>query len=121
MLDLHVADKAETEKVAGLLAGVGTGDHVVDPATGLVRVHAGTDGTGVVFEAVRRLDEAQIWVADLALHKPTLDDVFLQLTGRPAEEVADEEDFVEPTKKRKRRGRRHEPEAEPEHEEVSAS
>jgi ABC-2 type transport system ATP-binding protein len=102
VLDLHVSDKAETEKTAGILAGIGSGDHVVDPSTGLVRIHAGTDGTGVVFEAVRRLDESKVWIADLALHKPTLDDVFLQLTGRPAEEV-EEEDFVEPEKKGRRR------------------
>jgi ABC-2 type transport system ATP-binding protein len=105
LLELHVADKAETERTAGILAGIGTGDHVVDPATGLVRVHAGTDGTGVVFEAVRRLDESKIWIADLALHRPTLDDVFLQLTGRPAEET-EEEDFVEPQKKQRRRRRK---------------
>ena len=35
--------------------------------------------------AVRRLDEAGIIVADLALRRPSLDEVFLTLTGRPAE------------------------------------
>ncbi|HEX6844862.1 MAG TPA: ATP-binding cassette domain-containing protein [Actinomycetota bacterium] len=109
LLELHVSDKAETARAAGILAGIGTGDHVVDPQTGLVRVHAGTDGTGVVFEAVRRLDEGKVWIADLALHKPTLDDVFLQLTGRPAEETEDEDEAaVEPTKKRRGRSRKKE-------------
>jgi ABC-2 type transport system ATP-binding protein len=108
LLELHVADNAETEKAAGVLAGVGTGEHVVDPQTGLVRVHAGTDGTGVVFEAVRRLDDAKIWIADMALHKPTLDDVFLTLTGRPAEEVEvdDEGEAEEPARRRGRRRRK---------------
>src|SRR6185295_16233768 len=50
VLELHVRDKSETEKAAGALAGLGTGEHVVDPQTGLVRITAGTDGTGVVFE-----------------------------------------------------------------------
>ncbi|MGN6485462.1 MAG: ATP-binding cassette domain-containing protein [Thermomicrobiales bacterium] len=39
-------------------------------------------------EAVRELDAAGIELADLALRRPTLDDVFLTLTGRPADEVA---------------------------------
>jgi ABC-2 type transport system ATP-binding protein len=41
---------------------------------------------GVIAEAVRRLDQAGIGIDDIALHRPTLDDVFLSLTGRPAEE-----------------------------------
>ena len=105
LLELHVTDKGETENAANLLQGIGSGDHEVDPSTGLIRIHAGDDGTGVVFEAVRRLDESKIWVEDLALHKPTLDDVFLQLTGRTAEEVEDE-DFVEPDKKGRRKKKR---------------
>jgi ABC-2 type transport system ATP-binding protein len=34
---------------------------------------------------VRRLDAAGVVLSDLALRRPTLDDVFLALTGRPAE------------------------------------
>jgi ABC-2 type transport system ATP-binding protein len=45
---------------------------------------------GAIAEAVRRLDEAGVGIADVALHRPTLDDVFLTLTGRAAE-VAEEE------------------------------
>ena len=40
---------------------------------------------GLVAEAVRALDAAQIGIAELALREPTLDDVFLSLTGRSAE------------------------------------
>ena len=38
-------------------------------------------------EAVRELDAAGIELADLALRRPTLDDVFLSLTGRPADDA----------------------------------
>jgi ABC-2 type transport system ATP-binding protein len=41
---------------------------------------------GVIAEAVRRLDQAGVGIDDIALHRPTLDDVFLSLTGRPVEE-----------------------------------
>ena len=44
-------------------------------------------GSRSVIEAVRLLDDAQIAIADIALRRPTLDDVFLSLTGRSAEEV----------------------------------
>jgi ABC-2 type transport system ATP-binding protein len=43
-------------------------------------------------EAVRRLDEAGVGVEDLALRRPTLDDVFLALTGHAAEEVPAEQE-----------------------------
>ena len=43
-----------------------------------------------IVEAVRRLDDAGVDVEDLALRRPTLDDVFLSLTGHAAEERSDE-------------------------------
>jgi ABC-2 type transport system ATP-binding protein len=46
---------------------------------------------GAIADAVRRLDEAGIGVDDVALNRPTLDDVFLTLTGRAAEAAEEEE------------------------------
>jgi ABC-2 type transport system ATP-binding protein len=46
---------------------------------------------GTIVEAVHRLSEAGVDVEDLALRRPTLDDVFLTLTGRAAEERAEDE------------------------------
>jgi ABC-2 type transport system ATP-binding protein len=43
-------------------------------------------GGGAIMEAVRRLDEAKLTVDDVAIRRPTLDDVFLSLTGHAAEE-----------------------------------
>jgi ABC-2 type transport system ATP-binding protein len=40
---------------------------------------------GAIAEAVRRLDEAGIGIDDIAVRRPTLDDVFLTLTGHAAE------------------------------------
>jgi ABC-2 type transport system ATP-binding protein len=40
---------------------------------------------GTIVEAVRRLDEAGVDVDDVTLRRPTLDDVFLALTGRTTE------------------------------------
>jgi ABC-2 type transport system ATP-binding protein len=43
-------------------------------------------------EAVRRLDEVDVAVDDLGLRRPTLDDVFLSLTGHAAEATDDEQE-----------------------------
>ena len=50
-------------------------------------------GAGVLIEALRRLDAEGIVVLDVALRRPTLDDVFLTLTGHAAE---DEQPAAEP-------------------------
>jgi ABC-2 type transport system ATP-binding protein len=54
----------------------------------LVRVSV-RERTGAIVEAVHRLSEAGVGVDDLALRRPTLDDVFLSLTGHAAEEAQD--------------------------------
>jgi ABC-2 type transport system ATP-binding protein len=42
-------------------------------------------GNGVrLADVVRELDRAGVAAADVGLRRPTLDEVFLQLTGRPA-------------------------------------
>jgi ABC-2 type transport system ATP-binding protein len=48
--------------------------------------------SGVIVDAVRRLVEADVGVDDIALRRPTLDDVFLTLTGHAAEEAQAGED-----------------------------
>jgi len=47
---------------------------------------------GTIVEAVRRLDQAGVAVKDLGLRRPTLDDVFLSLTGHVAEATDDAEE-----------------------------
>jgi ABC-2 type transport system ATP-binding protein len=41
---------------------------------------------GAIAEAVRRLDQAGVGIGDIAIRRPTLDDVFIALTGHAAEE-----------------------------------
>ena len=48
--------------------------------------------TGAIAEAVRRLDEAGVGIDDIAVRRPTLDDVFISLTGHaPEQEDADKD------------------------------
>jgi len=73
---------------AWALAGLAAGTPVVDAGRGLVSVPA--VNPGVLAEVVRRLDAAGIAVADLALRRLSLDDVFLRLVGHTTE-ARDEE------------------------------
>ena len=52
-------------------------------------------GSGAIMEAVRRLDEASVGVDDVAVRRPTLDDVFLSLTGHAGRANADGETELE--------------------------
>jgi ABC-2 type transport system ATP-binding protein len=63
------------------------------PATeaGLVKVGV-RERRGAIVEAVRRLSEAGVGVDDLTLRRPTLDDVFLALTGHAAEAAREEQE-----------------------------
>jgi ABC-2 type transport system ATP-binding protein len=63
-------------------APVADGDHVTVGVRGRA---------GAIVEAVRRLDAAGVGVEDIALRRPTLDDVFLALTGHAAEAGEDEQ------------------------------
>jgi ABC-2 type transport system ATP-binding protein len=55
----------------------------LQPSTNGVAVRL--DGKGDLAGVVRALDSAEVAVADLHLHAPTLDDVFLAKTGRSLE------------------------------------
>jgi ABC-2 type transport system ATP-binding protein len=46
---------------------------------------------GDIAEAVRRLDAARVGIADIAVRRPTLDDVFISLTGHAAKEAEEDE------------------------------
>jgi ABC-2 type transport system ATP-binding protein len=105
VLELHFEKPAETPLAAEALAGVGAGEPYVDADAGVIRVPVGDAGPAVLLESTRRLDERKIALAGFALHRPTLDDVFLSLTGHAAE------DGSEPERKKGRRGRRKEKES----------
>ncbi len=91
VVEIHLADRSQAAAAAGVVGGLGSGTPKTDATSGQVTLPV-TDGTGTLFEVVRRLDAAGIKVADIALRRPTLDDVFLALTGHSAEEDSGEDD-----------------------------
>jgi ABC-2 type transport system ATP-binding protein len=91
VLDVRVSNAADLEKAAQLLADVGGGQPQKDTDEGRIRVAIGQAlGVDVLLSAVRSLDDAGIKLDDLGIRKPSLDDVFLSLTGRDTH--ADEPD-----------------------------
>ncbi len=91
-LEVTLAGEADAERAVDVLAPLGDGDRPV--ADGAHVTLAVARRTGAIAAAVRSLDSAGIDVEDLALRRPTLDDVFLALTGKHAEEepAGDEEE-----------------------------
>jgi ABC-2 type transport system ATP-binding protein len=83
-LAIRIADPRAAADAATALNDLAAGDEpLVDTAAGEIRL-AVTDGAASA-EAVRRLDAARLPIASIELQQPSLDDVFLTLTGRPAE------------------------------------
>ncbi|HEV3407457.1 MAG TPA: ATP-binding cassette domain-containing protein [Gaiellaceae bacterium] len=82
-LEIHLCDGYRSEDAVAALAAIARERPFV--ADGSVSVPV-AERRGTIAEAVRRLDEAGIAIDDIAVRTPTLDDVFLRLTGRAAEE-----------------------------------
>jgi ABC-2 type transport system ATP-binding protein len=108
VLELHVADRHDVKRVIETLDGIGTGEANIDLDEGRVRLPVGSTGPAALLDSVRRLDETDIALADIALHRPTLDDVFLSLTGRGAEEEEEQVDEAPVETGRRARRRRKE-------------
>src|ERR671925_102158 len=85
VLAIRVADRTQIGEAAGAILGLGPGGGNVDNNTGEITLPVGSNGPQILTEAVRRLDEEKIELADIALRKPSLDDVFMSLTGHAAE------------------------------------
>ena len=91
VLDFQVAVKSELGAAAEAVKNIGTEAPTIDVESGRVRLPV-ANPVGVITEAVRSLDRQQIKLRDLAITRPTLDDVFLTLTGK---EIEREDDVAE--------------------------
>jgi ABC-2 type transport system ATP-binding protein len=80
-LEIRLDDGDHGEAALAALAAIADGSPLIEDGT--LRVPL-AHRRGEIAEAVRRLDEAGIGIEDIAVGRPTLDDVFLELTGRAA-------------------------------------
>ena len=87
-LEVRLDDAADPEVAVRALEPMS--DDLPTAEAGLVRVSV-RERSGAIVEAVRRLSEAEVGVDDLTLRRPTLDEVFLALTGHAAEEASEDQ------------------------------
>jgi daunorubicin resistance ABC transporter ATP-binding subunit len=85
-LELQAARGDDPRELARALEGLGSGPPMLDVAAGRVVLPV-DDGPGLLAELARRLAGSGLRVADFALRRPSLEDVFLTLTSHPASET----------------------------------
>jgi ABC-2 type transport system ATP-binding protein len=81
-LELRSLPGGDPRQLASALAGLGCGPPAVDIAASRVILPV-ANGAGILPELAARLAASGLQIADLALRRPTLDEVFLTLTGQP--------------------------------------
>jgi ABC-2 type transport system ATP-binding protein len=86
-LEIHLCDDGRGEQAVAALASLSSDHPFLEDGT--VRVPV-AERRGTIADAVRRLDEAGIAIDDISVSTPTLDDVFLTLTGHAADDAAEE-------------------------------
>jgi ABC-2 type transport system ATP-binding protein len=85
VVEFVVPDPTRRDAAATAVAVLTDSPAVVDESSGRIRIRIGRRGSEALIEAVRLLDQEKVEVHGLAMHRPSLDDVFLALTGHAAE------------------------------------
>ena len=89
LLEFTVPDRTRSTTRCAPSPGCPTSAPTVETDAKRIKVPVGSGGSTALVEAVRRLDAAGVVTEDLALHRPSLDDVFLAVTGHAAEAAPD--------------------------------
>ena len=82
VIEVHARDRESLAAAARVLHRVGGAEPRLDSATRTASIVA--DGPDLLMQVVRSLDDDAVAIEDIALRRPTLDEVFLVLTGRTA-------------------------------------
>lgn len=98
-IEVVVHERADMERAAGLIRPFGVGDAVIDEHTRKLTLPS-TGGAQALVQVVGALTEAGVVIDDIGVRRPTLDDVFLSLTGHAAELGANDDDET-PASRRK--------------------
>jgi ABC-2 type transport system ATP-binding protein len=90
-LEVTISEGSSHGEARRVLEALGDGAAHVDETARRVSVPVSSHGA-VLTRAIRELDTAGIHVDDIGFRRPTLDEVFLALTGRPAEGMPETEE-----------------------------
>src|SRR4051795_12842258 len=85
-LVIELTDPADAGRAVAALGGLAAGECTSDERNVSVPLR---ERSGAIAAAVRRLDQEGVGIADVTINRPTLDDVFLSLTGRVADHEAE--------------------------------
>lgn len=85
-LELTIAKKSSFKKAQEVIKGEGLKVNAEDRTISM----SSKKGVGELREVLQSLEDAKVEVENVSLHRPTLDDVFLTLTGRGTEETEEE-------------------------------
>jgi ABC-2 type transport system ATP-binding protein len=102
-IEIVLENVSDVARAAELIAEFGSAPATTEDVTKTVLLPVAGGSTAIV-NIVRKLDENKISIADIALRRPTLDDVFLSLTGHAAEDKT--ETLDSPKGRRGRKARR---------------
>lgn len=80
VLELHLIDHSQANRAAVAIEALGIEKPRIEELEGHISMPV-KGGTSVLVDAIRRLDQARINLADIVLRRPSLDDVFISLTG----------------------------------------
>jgi ABC-2 type transport system ATP-binding protein len=82
ILEFTVIDTGRLNEAADALRSLSDAEPVLDTESGRLSLSVGSDGSQAIVETVRRLDAIGIHTDELGIRRPSLDDVFLALTGQ---------------------------------------
>jgi ABC-2 type transport system ATP-binding protein len=86
VLDVKIRNHADLPRAVDALSGIGAEKPQLDERNNRITIAVGqAAGVDVLLAAARKIDEAGIAIDDLGVRRPSLDDVFLSLTGHTAE------------------------------------
>ena len=86
VVQFEVVEKSRIGEAAEAVRSLSESDLAADVESGQVSLRVGKNGSQALVETVRRLDALGIQTEGLGVRRPSLDDVFLSLTGHGAEE-----------------------------------
>ena len=98
-IEIVVESAGDVANAAGFIQEFGSAPAITEDLTKTILLPVAGGSTAIV-NIVRKLDENKISIADIALRRPTLDDVFLSLTGHATENT---EEVSKPAKGRRGR------------------
>jgi ABC-2 type transport system ATP-binding protein len=94
VIEVHTRDATDLDAAARALARIGADEPTVDAPTRRVSLPVDA-GTERLTAAARALEDEDVTVDDISLRRPTLDEVFLALTGRVLDRDVDETDRLD--------------------------